>query len=278
MTFLKFILNNSNMKKLLKIIQSSWLCLKFPFLYPRHRMFGSHYTNWTLINFIHKWKPLSINHIIVKIETKEGGHKGICVYENDTNYYFKLIDNVLICENPYKIIYKQNLNDLNIKAIGISQEKNRPILHTQEPTECNLIIIQHIHAKWLYYTCKFFKWLNDWPLQLFHCLPTYTELDALPEVWRQKFGIQICKEIKQALLKKGGYKALLRYRILQIKEKWGYLHWYDVNGCEETFDIIRKYEDISSQICFDCGEPATKQTKGWILNVCDKCYNKRHGE
>lgn len=268
------------MKKLLKIIQSSWLCLRFPFLYPRHRMYGSHYTNWTLIKFIHKWKPLTTDSLIVRLEVKEGkGYRSTCIQKNNKNYYFSLVDNILTCKDSYnKIVYRQNLHDLNIKAIGLGREENYPVLYIQEPVERNLIIIQHIHAKWLYYTCKFFKWLNDWPLQLFHCLPIYTELDALPEIWKQKFGIQICKEIKQALLKKGGYKALLRYRIAQIKEKWGYLHWYDVNGCDETFDIIRKYETISQQICFYCGKPATKQTKGWILNVCDKCYNKRYGE
>lgn len=266
------------MKKLLKIIQSSWLCLRFPFLYPRHRMYGSHYTNWTLMNFIHKWKPLTINFLIIRPEVKEGGNRHMYTRQNGKSYYFSLVNNVLICKDSYKTIYKQDLNDLNIKATGFSQEGDHLILNIQEHAGRNLITIQHIHAKWLYYTCKFFKWLNDWPLQLFHCLPVYTELDALPEVWRQKFGIQICKEIKQALLKKGGYRALLRYRIAQIKEKWGYLHWYDVNGCDETFDIIDKYENISKQICFYCGNPATKQTKGWILNVCDKCYNGEYEE
>ena len=71
-------------------------------------------------------------------------------------------------------------------------------------------------------------WYHDVFLQIFHCIPTYTELDAMPEGWRKTFGIQMCKEIKYYLKKAG---MLHSYRITQIKEKYGCLEWYDNVFC-----------------------------------------------
>ena len=47
---------------------------------------------------------------------------------------------------------------------------------------------------------------------------SYTELDDLPDGWRIAFGLQMCKELKEILVKGGGLDA---YRITQIKEKYG---------------------------------------------------------
>ena len=54
----------------------------------------------------------------------------------------------------------------------------------------------------------------------------YTELDAMPDGWRLAFGDDMIEEIHQELVK---YDFVDSYRILQIKEKYGYLRWYD-NG------------------------------------------------
>ena len=54
----------------------------------------------------------------------------------------------------------------------------------------------------------------------------YTELDSLPYGWRLAFGDQICEEIDQEL-RRFDYQD--KYRIVQIKEKYGSLRWYD-NG------------------------------------------------
>jgi valyl-tRNA synthetase len=40
------------------------------------------------------------------------------------------------------------------------------------------------------------------------------------------------------------------------------------------FDIIRKYEKLSGEVCVYCGEPATHETYGWINYVCEKCLNE----
>ena len=102
----------------------------------------------------------------------------------------------------------------------------------------------------------------------------WSELDYMPDGWRKAFGEQMCEEIYQALLKKGGEEAVNKYRIIQIKEKWGYLHWYDSGGNTEIDKIIGKYEDISSVTCIRCGKPATKISKGWISPFCDDCADE----
>ena len=79
-------------------------------------------------------------------------------------------------------------------------------------------------------------------LSIFHCLPSYTELDAMPKGWRKCFGIQMCKEIKKALLEDGGRKKLYNYRISQIKEKFG---CYDFETEVLTKEGWKHFEDIT---------------------------------
>lgn len=56
---------------------------------------------------------------------------------------------------------------------------------------------------------------------------SYTEMDSMPVGWRLAFGDQLLKEIKDCLVE---FNCLDDYRILQIKEKYGSLRWYD-SGC-----------------------------------------------
>lgn len=99
----------------------------------------------------------------------------------------------------------------------------------------------------------------------------YTELDEMPDGWRKAFGEQMCAEIKEALLEEGGEELLDKYRVDQIKEKYGYLRWYDNFSTKKVHDIINKYEVISSRTCINCGKPATKLSRGWICPWCDEC-------
>ena len=106
----------------------------------------------------------------------------------------------------------------------------------------------------------------------------FTELDNLPYGWRKAFGYQMLEEIRDILIK-GNY--LYKYRITQIKEKYGGLRWYDY--CvpaliyDELQSIINKYEDLSYHTCIKCGRPATKISRGWISPFCDKCAEKLSG-
>ena len=104
---------------------------------------------------------------------------------------------------------------------------------------------------------------------------TWTELDAMPEGWRKLFGEHMCAEIA-AILKKANY--LDKYRIVQIKEKYGSLRWYDAGVpaeiSEELNILIRCYEILSERTCIVCGAPATRVTTGWISPYCDNCVSK----
>ena len=67
----------------------------------------------------------------------------------------------------------------------------------------------------------------------------YTELDEMPKGWRLAFGDQMVEEIDQELRK---YNYVDKYRITQIKEKYGSLRWYD-NGSprgklSDTYEIV----------------------------------------
>ena len=102
---------------------------------------------------------------------------------------------------------------------------------------------------------------------------TYTYLDEMPRGWRITFGKRMCEEIREELVK---WNYLNDYHILQIKEKYGMLCWYDNGFPKESKvdEIINKYEDISENTCITCGNPATKLSRGWVCPYCDKCFDE----
>lgn len=97
-----------------------------------------------------------------------------------------------------------------------------------------------------------------------------TWLDQMPDGWRIAFGIQMCEELKEELLK---YDYLNEYTITEIKEKYGELRWYDGGSPKDSqiYDIIEKYSKLSEETCIVCGRPATCYTTGWISPYCRTC-------
>lgn len=97
---------------------------------------------------------------------------------------------------------------------------------------------------------------------------SYTELDDMPDGWRQAFGLQMCDELKNVLEK---IDKINEFRIVQIKEKFGELRFY-TNWIDDDIDkIIDKYTELSRRTCICCGKPATQITTGWISPFCDDC-------
>ena len=119
-------------------------------------------------------------------------------------------------------------------------------------------IIMWDHPKWDWRYTRPYEW---------------TELDAMPDGWRKAFGKQMCEEIRKELIK---FNYLDKYRITQIKEKYGSLRWYDWGYPRDSKirEIIDKYENISARTCICCGRPATKMSLDWISPFCDKCGEK----
>ena len=103
----------------------------------------------------------------------------------------------------------------------------------------------------------------------------YTELDCMEPGWRKAFGIQMCEDIREQLIK---YGFLYKYRILQIKEKFGELCWYDAGipvGAEAIWDVIEDYSEVSRHTCYICGAPAeVEDDGGWLITMCPKCRQK----
>jgi hypothetical protein len=61
----------------------------------------------------------------------------------------------------------------------------------------------------------------------------------------------------------------------QIKEKLGGLRFYYDGGDDKIQGMVRMAESWADAVCEDCGAPATKKTRGWIRNVCDKHFEER---
>lgn len=113
------------------------------------------------------------------------------------------------------------------------------------------------------------NWRTDEPFY------DFTYLDDMPTGWRKAFGKDMCEEIRRVLVKAN---YLNKYRVVQVKEKFGQLRWYDDGAPSSIYrelqDIIYKYEEISERTCIRCGRPATKISLGWISPWCDECAEK----
>ena len=277
------------LKKIKNVISASILCLRFPFLYPRNRWDGKHHC-------------CVLGSLRYKLQKKSTRDIGItATLEKNTKHFpadwTQVFDNKIKFENN-KITIKNNVDfkEFDINKLIWNADKveilgfyttftivGRLIIHLVvspiDPEDTTNYGYGHhslelITNRFIYKLCKFVTWFDTKVLDKILFLPSYTELDAMEPGWRKVFGIQICKEIKKELKK---HKFLYKYRISQIKEKWGYLHWYD-NGVPKdcnVYDIIHKYAELSYKTCGECGKPATKLSKGWIYPYCDDCIGDR---
>lgn len=221
---------NKHWNKFKRVVNSCYLCIKYPFLYPRNRFTNRHYTNWKIERYL-DGKPAKYN-TVYNLESKR--------YES------------IIVENATDGIYG--------KAFTTIQDDDG-VTHD--------VIGSYYWFLWYKIVSFYYNILS-----IFHCIPTYTELDAMPKGWRNAFGLKMCDEIK-AQLKKDG--CLYTHRIIQIKEKFGYLHYYYNRGSNSLSKIVCKYEKLSGETCIFCGKPATIITAGYFLPYCQDCYDKIDG-
>lgn len=67
------------------------------------------------------------------------------------------------------------------------------------------------------------------------------------------------------------------FELIQVKEKFGLLRVYVDTGTDEVYDIISRYETLSSHICEECGKFDTSKMRvhhGWYMTRCDECWSK----
>ncbi len=102
-----------------------------------------------------------------------------------------------------------------------------------------------------------------------------TWLDCMPVGWKKTLGIPLCEELREELIKIDP-SLLNTYRVVQVKEKYGTLRWYDTGYYGRMDDILTKYEDISKYTCLVCGKINVPVfDDGWISPFCPECYKKQ---
>lgn len=278
-------------KKIKDIIKSTILCIRFPFLYPRNRWDGEHHcgllSNWTYklrlkarqsfiitgkVNKSDDYFSHNANFFDYHVKLDEAT-KQIFIRTRTTEIRFDY-SKLVWGDNKFEILGIKTI--FTIAGLPIIQVQVKPIDKNDNSNYGFANYREEIVInKWYEFWYKIITWFDAKVLDKILFLPSYTELDAMEPGWRKAFGIQMCKEIKQELKK---HKFLYKYRIFQIKEKWGYLHWYDSGHPKDSkiYDIIRKYEEISAKTCIVCGKPATKMSTGWISPYCDDCIGDRN--
>ena len=103
-------------------------------------------------------------------------------------------------------------------------------------------------------------------------------LICLPDGWVKRFGEQMIDEIYNVVHKAELEYEDFEYYVLQVKEKYGTLRWYDAGFPDKYYDelqeIIDRYEVLSSETCAVCGEEGRMSREGWHMPYCDKHRNK----
>ena len=275
-------------KKIGRVIYSTLLCIKYPFLYPRNRWTDKHYNCWKIIEYHRENYGKAYHLISLQITDKE-------VNSEEQTEYYKFLDTkketylrtdyfgdelvIYLGRNKgtiEKIIKKIKLGSKIYDSSWVSG-KNVLVLKVNSVEElkeiyngdfnCIRLTINQILA----FKIKILDWIEKYPLQIIHFPTYYTELDSMDKGWKDAFGMNFCKDLRKALIRTGGYKLLFRFRILQIKEKYGRLEVYCIGYNDEINKVISKYSKLSEKTCIRCGKPATWISKGWISPYCDDC-------
>ena len=279
-------------------INNQILVIRFPFLRAYNRYSGKSNTDWDREATINRLKSIEVDEVSIKIvKESEVDHKTnikylpFATYVGGIRHEVKNVeygDDITISYCPKTITVDNkvlfDVDDLLVKG----QLIQRCFMETSYETHTfplTLIVSDDAEINPKFNRFKTYPVFTNKVIQRFRkrqelkyniirCIrdlfPHFTELDAMERGWRKKFGIQICKEIKNALKETGGNQMLMDYRIMQIKEKWGELCWYDAYSPESVQKVIRKYENISSKTCIICGKDATHTSVGWISPFCEK--------
>jgi len=66
------------------------------------------------------------------------------------------------------------------------------------------------------------------------------------------------------------------FRVHQIKEKFGFLHYYTNFSTNELDDLITQAEEKSIVTCEQCGKKGNIRDIGghWCMTLCNSCFNK----
>jgi hypothetical protein len=277
------------LKKILKIPYHTYMCIKYPFLYPRNRWDGKHHA-YMLNNLRYKLWNKAINeiHITGKVLSEIPEQKSVHISNGDFDalltddkQMIMIINNVEIQKvQTDKIVWGDKFEIIDIN-LGNNKFGNQNVvigIKVKDPSDKNNYgfyshTVNLIKNKFYYDLYKITKWIDEKILDNIFILPTYNEWEAVEPGWNKAFGKQFLKELKQQLIKD---KMLYKWRITDIKEKWGMLQLYCNYGSKELYQIIRKYENLSWNYCIHCGKPTEVISTGWISPYCKECAEKNH--
>lgn len=114
-------------------------------------------------------------------------------------------------------------------------------------------------------------WEDDKELKKY----SFTLAEDFPRGWWKAFGLMMCEEIRDDLIK---CNYLKQFRVEQIKEKYGQLRFYfgGIPRESKVYDIVEKYSCLSENICVHCGKPDVPMLNyyGWFSPHCEDCFNK----
>ena len=98
-------------------------------------------------------------------------------------------------------------------------------------------------------------------------------MDDMPEGWKIAFGDMMCAELNEAINSSGVSNTFV---VLQVKEKFGSLIFRHNQPQNKEIDlIVRKYCNISRNVCLRCGRPNVPMVYApWIRPMCKECYVK----
>lgn len=292
-------------------LDSIYLCLKYPFLYPRNRFSGLHYNNYKILNIIDKLKhkafiypvvhflndkdyikEVNFNEDTVVFDTSESTEKNI----HRTTVVAKLITldgRELILNTTETIIINNiaNTTKKNVKYNAIKKTDGNYYIYDNN----TWYSLEDVFVK----DSDVFKQKENGEYENeithFYVLPidyNYKFLaDALKWFHDYVLGFIFCiptfnelDALDEGWRRKFGLRLcddvkaqlkkdnmLYSFRITQIKEKFGGLRFYFASGSREMYDLINKYEGESYKTCITCGRPAKYMTTGWICPYCENC-------
>lgn len=263
--------------KIKQKVSDTYLCIKYPFLYPRNRITGR---NHVYFRWLNKW--------LLSYESKAytNFRLGYKFYNNpedrtETNKILQFqegnnIDYTIIFDsdgilNIYsnktgecsKYDLQKHVGDkFTITGISLGQNYynngwgfNNPVIiyhcHKNEVTETNYgfswTTVTVCNSKYYARLYKMVEWFWYEIVDRVCIIPRYTELDAMPEGWRKAFGLKMCDEIKHSLLHTYLDKEISKSSFDTLKYYWKgvkQLYGYRIDQIKEKFGCYDKDTEV----------------------------------
>ena len=275
-------------------------CLKYPFLYPRNRWDDKYHAN-ILGKQVSKAnsEAFQLYVINIKLERKETGSYSNYVNFNEFDINVDLSELILSQNSSqhYISIYNEydsktvwlkdtfSINYDKFEILGLSKSETflkNPIINVHirlkdenDTTNYGFTSYSNYLKKneVKYYKYKFLEWFDKEILDRLFPYPAYTKWDSLKQYpgWYNTFGQELLDEIYHQVKKDG---QLYKFRIYDIKEKFGVLEIYTNHISTEVYNIISKYRKLSWDTCIRCGNKSEVYTTSWISPYCNDCINK----